>query len=81
MGLLTKEKIDRINDLIDNANSGSIPIIVYMQKDSDYIWYNRFDAEVYFLENGDLEKCFKIQKKEIFENTINELKKEGWKIL
>ena len=79
MELLKKEKIERINSLIDNANSGSIPIIVYMKRGQDSIWYNRFDAELYFLKNGNINDCYKIQSKQEFMESLEQLEKEGWK--
>jgi len=79
MGLLKKEQIEKLNSLIDNANSGSIPIIVYMQRGKDVIWYNRFDAELYFLKNGKLEDCYKIQPKQEFIESLERLEKVGWK--
>ena len=81
MGLLDKNQIERINSLIDSSNSGSIPIIVYMQKKNDTIIYNRFDEELYFLKNGELGNCFKILTKKEFINSIDKLQKQGWKIL
>jgi len=66
MRLLNKKQMERINSLINDANSGSIPIVVYMQKEKDTIWYNRFDEELYFLKGGKLEDCFKIQRKREF---------------
>lgn len=81
MGLLTKKRLAEIDMMIKNANFSSIPFIPYMQRGQDIILYNRFDSELYYLEDGDLEKCYKVQTKDEFKKSIDDLKKEGWEIL
>ena len=70
--------------MIDDASGiggGSVPIIGYMRKGKDIIFYNRIDKELYYCTNGDLEKCYKIQTKDEFIKVREDLIKKRWKVL
>jgi hypothetical protein len=82
MGLFTKKRLAEIDNLIRNDGIYSgITFVPYMQKGEDIILYNRSDEELYYLKEGDLEKCYKVQTKAGFLKSVDDLEKQGWTIL
>jgi len=81
VGILTKEELAKIDQLLEKANYGMIPFAPLMQKDFDTILLERMNKVVYFVTRMDFEQCYKKQPLADFKKSVNELKKDGWKVI
>jgi len=80
MGILTDSEIKKITSQISNVASG-INYVSVMENGSKTIVYNKQDKIAYFIENDDFNKCYKKQPLSEFKESVDELKKQGWKVI
>jgi hypothetical protein len=80
MGILTEKEIIKITSQIGMMASG-INYVPLMIKDNNTIVYNKQEKIVFFIKNNNIWECYKKISQQEFQDSIEELKKDGWEIL
>ena len=81
MGLLDNKEIQNIQQEFADGLIGSFTIIPILRKGSDAVFFRRSNHKIYFLENNDWKKCYKILDKVDFKKEKQELINSGWQEL
>jgi len=80
MGILSDSEIKKIYSQIGDISSG-INYVTVMENGNKSIVYNKQDKIVFFIENDDFKKCYKKISQSEFHKSVDELIKQGWKII